>query len=532
MNQGGAMGLSYNLLTEAWLPCIDQELQPKMMSILEVIEKAHTLKGIQADIPPTTGSLYLFLMALIRAIFKPADEDEWKTLWLSGNFPMDKVLSYADKWKNRLDLFDEQHPFYQDPKIGKRKKDLEKLKGQEVEPKGISGLLLHIASGSNPTLFNHSSDDKLNRYYPGEAAQILVMVNAYSLGGLTSASIGVDKNAKDSAFGRGILFMSKGRSLFHTLLLNLNPSNFSGRNWGGTDIPAWEQDDPYEIKEGIPKGFCDLLTWQSRRIKLLPEIEDGIISCKNCLVAPGTGLVETFTNPYYLIRYDKKGTEIKSRPLRFMIGRMLWRDSAAILDTKTKEADPPLAIKWFEFLRAQDIIYEKEIQLECFGMCTDPGKKKSFFYSQAAFSAPTVYLDEETLLSEIKIALGWVEDIRKGIYFTSTELAGYKLAPTQDLGEGKKPDPKEVANLIEHLDMEPAYWCALEPAFYQLLANLPTDKNALVKWQQAIKTAARNSLSLAAEMVGSDAAGLKARAKAEMKLAYELNKLPDLSKEE
>ena len=36
------------------------------------------------------------------------------------------------------------------------------------------------------------------------------------------------------------------------------------------DVPAWELDQENVAIDRQPKGYLDLLTWQSRRIKLIP----------------------------------------------------------------------------------------------------------------------------------------------------------------------------------------------------------------------------------------------------------------------
>lgn len=518
----------FNLLNEPWIPCIGLDGKQKMMNLLDTLIEAHKIQEIQADIPPITASLYLMILAIVNAIIKPENDDEWEETWLREKFPKEKISGYAEKWYQRFDLFDPSFPFYQDPKIGKRKQDLEKLKhGQELTTKGISDLVLHVASGSNPTLFDHSMDKRGKTYSIAEAAQLLIMIQAYSLGGLTSASISSDKYYKDSAFSRGILFLSTGKNLFETILLNLIANDFDSKQWKGPDIPAWERNDSFDRTDFIPGGISDLLTWQSRRILLIKEGQKVI----NCYVAPGIGLPDTFTNPFYHNRFDKTGTEIKVKFMRLMNERALWRDSGALLDVRTKNADVPTTIKWFDHLRATKIIKNNNIKLNLFGICNEPGNKKAYFYAQETFQAPARYIEDAMLLDELNAALDWAEDIGKTVYFSANELAGYKLSPTKDAGEGKKPDPHAVTNLVNHLDIEAYYWSQIEPAFYELLVGLPNNGNAKSVWQEKLKQAARKSLMEASNAIGSDAAGLKALAKAENKLEYGLSKLPELSKE-
>lgn len=523
------MKKSFNILSAAWIPCTSIDGKHKMMSLADTVTNAHEIQSIQAEIPVGTASLYLFLIAFVNAIFKLQDDDAWENIWIQGAFSKEIVMAYAEKWVNRFDLFDTSHPFYQDPKFGKRKQDLARLKqGKSIEPRGLSGLLMHVASGSNPTLFDHSMDDQPRAYSPSEAAQLLIMLQAYSLGGLTSASIPGDKYYKDCAFSRGILFLSKGNNLFETIMLNLITDDFDPTRWARPDIPVWEREDPFGEERSLPGGISDLLTWQSRRILLIPEEQNGEIRVTNCFTAPGSGLLETFNNPFYHIRFDRSGNEIKPKLMRFMTERALWRDSGALLDVKTEMADVPIVIRWFDHLRASGIITNNMIRLDLFGTCTEPGKKKAFFYAHETFNAPAIYLENEIMLAELKTALSWAEEVGKTVYFSASELASFKLSPNKDTSEGKKPDPNAVSALINLLNIESYYWSQIEPFFYQFLLDLPKKENAKIAWQEKLKYAARKSLSEISDAVGSDAAGLKARAKAENKLEYGLSKLPDL----
>jgi len=222
------MAYSFNLLEEPWLPCLTQKNTLKSLSLIDTITQAHQIRSLQADLPITTGALYLFLIAFVMSVFKLENVEDWETLWQEKKFSKDEVVDYAQKWKNRFDLFDSTHPFYQDPKFGEREKDIKNLKnGKTPTPKAISGLLLHLASGNNATLFDHSVDDVPQHFSLDQIAQLLIMIQAFSLGGMSSASISKDRYYKDSPFGRGILFFNQGQNLFETLMLN-NPSDDFG----------------------------------------------------------------------------------------------------------------------------------------------------------------------------------------------------------------------------------------------------------------------------------------------------------------
>jgi CRISPR system Cascade subunit CasA len=513
------MEISYNLLKERWLPCIDQHNRLVALNLIDVITHAHTLKEVQGDLSIVTGSLYLLLIALIKNVLDLQNEDEWEALWKAKKFPQDAFLHYASQWETRFDLFDADHPFYQDPHIGHRARDAKKLpKGKSAEPKGISGLLMHLASGNNATLFDHSLDDLPSRYSPTEAAQLLISLQSFSLGGMSSASISNDKYYKDSPFARGILFLNRGQTLFETLMLNLTPTDHDPLRAQSEDQPVWEVEDVFLTERYDPTGILDFLTWQSRRILLIPEEIDGEIGVRSLFIAPGHGLVDTFSNPFYHNRIQQTESKQSIKPMRFQQGRSLWRDSAAILNVKSQNTEVPLPIRWSANLQIQEILHNDSIQLDLIGMCTQPGQKKVYFYAYETFLAPTAYLEDSDLRYQLEKGLEWAEGVRSNLYLAVRDLARYFVVPMHDLDNVRTPGRDDTDPLMQHWNAEHHYWGFLEPAFYEYLISIPEHEKAHDNWQNAIRKAARNALSITADQVGTSSAGLKARAKAERSL--------------
>jgi CRISPR system Cascade subunit CasA len=528
------MAYDYNLLEEPWLPCITEKNQLQPLSLVDTILQAHHIKGVQADLPITTGSLYLFLIAFVMSALRLERVKDWESLWKMKRFPEKEVLDYAHQWKDRFDLFDTQHPFYQDPKFGKREKDIKNLKkGKSSVPKAISGLLLHLASGNNATLFDHSIDDMPQSYSLPQIAQLLIMIQAFSLGGMSSASIPKDRYYKDSAFGRGILFLNHGENLFESLMLNCPPVDFGPLGNMQGDKPCWEKNDPFELERFAPQGIKDLFSWQSRRIFLLPEEKAGKVTVKNFYVAPGCGLVENFTNPFFQNRTSDEGKKQTIKPMRFFQGRSLWRDSVGILDISSKYSEPAVPVLWAEHLTGYGRLELDQIVLDLFGMCTEPGRKKAYFYSHEVFSAPMAYLDDQGLLGRLEENLNLAEQVRSNLYIAVRELARYKLAPHHDQENVRMPGREDTVPLIQHWNAESQYWGKLEPAFYEFLFALPKKQDiAIDQWENALRKAARNALDYAADQVGTDSAGLKACAKAEKSLNILLSKTLNPSGEE
>ncbi len=523
------MAHSFNLLHKPWLPCVNQEDSLEVLSLLDTVTRAHELRGVETQVPVINAALTLFLIAFTKRIFDPEDDEAWAVLWQEGLFPSQKILDYAQNWEDRFDLFDPDHPFYQDPKLGTRQRDLQELDtGKQIQPKSITSLVLHLASGNNATLFDHNIDSKPRIYTPAATARLLIMLQAYSLGGMSSAAISkVRRKYKDSAFARGILFLSKGETLFETLLMNLVPRDYDPLKSDEQDRPVWEKADPFAEEVGHLEGMLDLLTWQSRRLLLIPaESENGETIIENFFPLPGYPLSKNFKNPFYHNFLITDGRKQSLRYFRFQAERALWRDSGAILDVQSnKELEPALAIHWSAHLQDQEILPRSPLRLVLYGMCTEPGRKKAYFYAQETFSAPADYLQDPQKLENLKVGLSLAEEVHKALLDALRELAEFNLAPFHDLKENRQPSGDDVRSLLDHWNAKEEYWRLLEPAFYRYLMDLPDSGQAHLRWWEDLKNAARKAFSCVSEQVGTEAAGLKGCVKAEKTLNGLLYKL-------
>src|SRR5262249_51626163 len=112
------------------------------------------------------------------------------------------------------------------------------------------------------------------------AACWLVAFQAFALGGTITREKGKKPSADAGQLVKSAVVLAKGDNLFQTLMLNLvqysadeeKPFAFSADR----DKPAWEREGETSPIDRRYDGYLDLLTWQSRRVKLVPERdEDG-----------------------------------------------------------------------------------------------------------------------------------------------------------------------------------------------------------------------------------------------------------------
>ncbi len=277
---------TFNLIDQGWIPCVPRGGGPaRELGIHEALVKAHELSEIYDDSPLITVSLHRLLLAMLHRACGPATAEEWGQLWKAGRFPEEKINTYLAKWRDRFDLFSETHPFYQ-------------TGGLEMsEASSAARLALELASGINRVLFDHTVDDVPPGLDPAEAARMLLSAQAFSLGFGKSAQAsirGQDITPPYSADGpvlRGMTLWLTGDSLFETLMLNLIPHRAPE-----DDLPAWELDRPYELRDIAEdgkrrrepaRGVLDRYTWQSRLIRLLPEQHDAQIVIRRLYFTQG-----------------------------------------------------------------------------------------------------------------------------------------------------------------------------------------------------------------------------------------------------
>jgi len=519
------MTMSYNVLENEWIPCVWQDGSCRNTSVMEALRSAKDIHRISAEYAPMTAGIIFFLLALLYSSQAPQNEEAWASLWQQKAFDLPRLEEYLQAWHARFDLFNQDYPFYQDARIGQRQKDLKNLNGKELEERSIKGLLLHIASGNNATLFDHNVDDQDVFFTPAQITRLLMLIQAFSLGGMTSASISVDKYYSDAPHARGIAFLLQGGSLFETLMLNfINPQEF-GFMTEEHDQAAWEKDDPFAAIKNVPSGIKDFLTWQSRRIKLLPEELDGKTIIKNVYIAPGLKLAEEWENPFFNINYPKGKKSI----MRFNENKALWRYSTALLEQTHKNHKRFKALDWINHLLLGEVI-SMPIHLSAFGLCIDPKqpvKKKVLFYHEENVSYPAVYLTNNQLRDTLcQRCLDLVIEVEKKLWFAISILVDRFLAASFSSSEEKKADKTNKESLRQYITAEQIYYDQLEIPFYQLLEALPENTACAIEgWKETLQKIARKALEHAQQTLGVSASALMAGAQAARALNGGLAKL-------
>ena len=509
---------SFNLVDAAWVPCVTQDGTVQEFGLYEALTRAHELQGLHGESPLVEAALYRLLLAILHRKFGPAGYEAWQALWLRGHWDESSLLDYFDHWRGRFDLFDAERPFYQAP-------------DDRVKPKSLLSLVPHQASGNNPTLFDHSQESRGLELSPAESARALVTAQAFGLGGLS----GLPQKFTDGTCARGIIFLVQGTNLFETLALNLirypDPGLFPSE---GQDLPAWEMDDPYLPGRQQPLGYLDYLTWQNRRVLLRPLVgADQQISVREMTVAPALRLASGLRDPMKHYRLDEKRGP---RRLDFHEERALWRDSAALFRLRGREAQggslyqPPQALSWLYELPEDGSLTDADQasvrRLRALGMASYQGRVD--FYQSEELPLREVYLRDEALVEQLRLALDLAENTRNQLWGALSRLAALTISPEADREGGRQPAKGDVAKLITQWGGERDYWGRLGVPFFSTLdalADPDRQDAAWTAWVQTLSRAAWQVLDRMIDQLGDDAAALKASVLARGQMAAGLGKV-------
>ena len=323
------MSVSFNLVDEPWLPVVWLDGRAEEVGLRDALVRANEIRELVDGSPLVTVSLHRLLLAILHRNFGPETFDAWKDLWRRGQWDAAVLDAYFAQWRHRFDLFAADRPFYQVAKHDD---------GARMHPPAL--LAQEMASGNNPTVFDHSFADRPVPMDPAEAARLLVARQAYSVGGGVARPF----NLSHAPLTTGFTVLALGETLFQTLALNL-----TGYGEGGpiptanNDAPRWEQDDPaIPDKDGTwPRGPLDYLTWQSRRIKLAvsgdPPLVTGSQLGQNLKVHADT--IDPFKS--YAMSKEQGWVARRLDP-----DRAVWRDSHAVFQQSGDDARRAELFNW------------------------------------------------------------------------------------------------------------------------------------------------------------------------------------------
>jgi CRISPR system Cascade subunit CasA len=490
--------LSFNLVDEKWIPCIWLDGSADELGILEILIKADKIQEIFNPSPLVTASLHRLLLAILHRNFGPASTKEWKQIWQSGCFDEKRLRDYFNQWRGRFDLFDKEHPFYQIPNFANRR--------MKMVP--ISDLIPELARGHNPTLFDHTFDEGCTPVGFAIAARNLIAIQAFKLGGLS----GLDANFEDAPSARNTIFIVRGENLFQTLMLNLVRYNSNEPlPVLEDDQPAWEQERPLEST--LPNGYLDYLTWQTLRLRLVPDnTGEKIIGCEMALGRNLDKNLDQPLDPSVAYHKSKSGKGKGWIGLRFNEEKVLWRDSTSLFEFSQDEKHRPRITDWLLELVREGMINEGSVyRIDAYGMNTDPARNKINFWRHERMPLPLKYLSDKYLLEDLEAGLSRAESVgdeKRGLLRAALNVLAEELGGREKFGD-----------LVRHLGAERLFWSRLEEPFQVFLTGLLINwDGAFGAWENTLRRTASGAFEDATCDLDSSARTLKALVEARRRL--------------
>ncbi|MCP5094612.1 MAG: type I-E CRISPR-associated protein Cse1/CasA [Chloroflexi bacterium] len=511
---------SFNLVDESWIPCVRADGSTAVLTIRDAFAQAHTLKAIAGESPPVTAALHRFLLAILHRVFGPANYDKWAGLWEAEQWEMDALNAYLDKWRHRLDLFDEKRPFYQSP-------------DDRMKTKSTISLSHDRASGNNSTLFDHHTEANGETLPPAQAARILIAAQAYGLAGLSGVK---GLTFTDGTCAGGIIFLVEGDNLKQTFLLNMiqyPPDNDHFSVHTEKDKPAWEMEDPFTPNRANPLGYLDYLTWQNRRILFHPEQHKNETVIRTMTMGPALRYDPFLLDPMKHYRADKKLGHVA---VSLNERRTFWRDSASFFtfhDDIKGNARPPAIFKWLRELVYQDSVLDSHYLYRCRAMGMSKKQAKVFFFREERLPLPLSYLVNDQLVAKLETALEKTNTLAFDLV-QSARLMGMlqQLSTVEDRGwqkqwQGLNVNAKgSINNWITHTGMERNYWAGLDIPFQAFIITLAqNEEKALADWRDQLQKSAQAAFEQAADYVRNDGRSFKAIVRGQSYLNYRLNEL-------
>ncbi|WP_448568426.1 type I-E CRISPR-associated protein Cse1/CasA [Thermus sp.] len=487
----------FSLLEEPWIPVL-RKGRVEEVGLREALLQARTITRIETPSPLEEAALHRILLAVLhRALSGPRRLEDVLDWWREGRFPEKPITDYLDRFHDRFFLFHPKAPFLQVADL------------PEENPLPWSKLLPELASGNNPTLFDHTTEENVPRATYAQAARALLVHQAFVLGGLLRR-FGV-ASAKDAPVARPALFLPTGGSLLETLLLNLVPYTPEG------DTPIWEVpplrlEDLEGGKTQWPtSGRTRVYTWPSRGVRLLDE-GDGV---RFMAYGPGVEPSEApYRDPMVAQRLDAKGNPV---PLRLSAEKSFWRDFSAMLPRQGGKV--AATVEHADNLQGEleEEGLEGRILLRVVGQVSDQAKvldvRREVYPLPPGLLSPRA---EERLEKALKAA----EELGRGLQSLALQVARAVV--------GER-DQGELKDFARSLPLERLYWHALDGGFPRFLARV-REEEALALWQEALKRAVLEAWEATRLFLGTEARHLKALAEGERLLGRLLSGLKEVVK--
>lgn len=335
---------SFDLIHRPWIPVTAGGGRVEV-SLMDALTRAHEIDWLDVDDPLQLVAVFrqVLLPVVLDATRLPTSGADWRRRWDAGALNGSRLTEYLDRWADRFDLFHPVAPFAQ----------VAGLRTGKDETKPVSVLLPAMATGNNVPLFSSRTEADPPALPPARAVLALLSAHCWDTAAIKS---GADKDPAAKAgkttgnptgpLGQLGIVIPLGRTLAETILLN---TPIVAQGLRDEDRPqwcaqpataAWRPPAGSGVPAVAPSGLLDLLTWQARRIRLIPDTpadggDNGTVVRRVVLAAGDRLATPTNVEPHTLWRQDPapRAGQPAVRPVRHQPGRAAWRGLPGLLAT-------------------------------------------------------------------------------------------------------------------------------------------------------------------------------------------------------
>ncbi len=301
-----------NLIGDPWIPVVMWDGKAVMKGLAALFKDAESIHDLVMNPLQRIAIMRLLIGITQAALDGPQDEDDWAQ---SRDRIQSAVQNYLQKQWDAFELFGPR-PFLQVPTT--------QINGIQYNAT-IDKLDFTLASGNNPTLFDHQANEDGRQHSPAWLALNLITYQCFDPGGLTSQvewnGMMTQRSANQAPCAEGSmihLFIQRDNLLdtIHMNLLTRELVAATKLEWGK---PVWEITSDYDA---LKNTYLGRLTPLSRLIALKPDSTRIMIA--EAIRFPGLPT----RDPFGTVIANKK-EELTYIGIR--AGRHPWRDLHAVL---------------------------------------------------------------------------------------------------------------------------------------------------------------------------------------------------------
>lgn len=459
----------YNLLDEPWVPVRLLDGTITEVGLLELLQRSTDIADLACELPTQNIAIQRLVLAVAYRVATPLDAEEWLEQ-LEEGAPIEQMIDYLEKWRERFYLFGGQYPFMQ----------VADLRTPKDTVSGLEKVIADVPNGEQ--FFTTRNGKALERISAAEAARWVVHTQAYDPSGIRSGAVG-DREVKG---GKGYpigpawcghlgLVWLKGRNFNETLLLNLVPADAGDlkgvpvtTEW---DWCTWEVSTPETSARGNysrldPKGtprdlsIPRLLTWHSRRIRLIGD-PSGVTSV---VLAQGDKLAPQQMQRYepqslwrYSLPQSRNFKQDVYMPSKFKAGRALWRDLPGTLpvcemiqgaDKQPKREFLQSAVLSFHAELKSSMLaadYPTQMQIQAVGVTYGPQEATvdDIYADELTLSVAMMRTEREDLATEVDRQARLTEQVAVKVGMLAANLARAAGESGDGAGDGARDRAKE-----------------------------------------------------------------------------------------